>query len=167
MVGVVSLVAMVGPPVRVTAGAEVSTVSTWVAVPVFWEGSVTEATTVCGPVLRASALSVQTPSTAVPVSTCDPMVTVTTGLPGSSVVPDTDGVVSLVDRAEPPSMATTGATRSSMGLTMGLLDRAMVLGVRARPLSDAPSPKEMTPAPSSVPTNLTLAPKATAPTTCQ
>ena len=112
-------------------------------------------------------LTVQAPAAALVVSTCDPILTVTSGVPGSSVEPETEGVVSLVDRVAPPSMVTAGATRSSMGLVTGLLARATVLGVRMRPLSEAPSPKETTAAPRSVPTHLALAPSETAPTTCQ
>ena len=86
------------------------------AVPVFPDGSVTDATTVWGPAVRVSALRAHTPELACPVKVCEPMVTVTRGVPGSSVVPEIDGVASLVALEAPPAMVTTGAVRSSIGL---------------------------------------------------
>jgi hypothetical protein len=143
-------------------------VRTWAAVPVLPDGSVTEATTSCGPALSVVALSAHPPpACTVEVRVWPPTVTFTARPAGSSVVPVIIGVESLVERAAPPSMPTSGAVRSSMGLVIGLLARATVLGVRTRPLREAPSPKDTTPAPRIVPTHLALAPSDTAPTTCQ
>ena len=83
--------ALVGPPSIVTPGACGSRVRIWVAVPVLPDGSVTDATTVWGPAARVSALRAHTPALACPVNVCEPMVTVTRGVPGSSVVPEIDG----------------------------------------------------------------------------
>ena len=84
-----------------------STVSTWVAVPVL-PPAVTEATTVCDPSARVPASTVHAPAAAVVVRVWPLTVTVTVGLPGSPVVPEIVGVVSLVPLVAPPAIVTTG-----------------------------------------------------------
>ena len=106
IVGVVSFVARRAPPSIVTAGAVTSTVRTWVAVPVFWEASVIDATTWWTPSERARRADapVHRRLPTVVVSVWPATVTVTGPPAGSSVVPEIGGVVSFVELVAPPSM---------------------------------------------------------------
>ena len=62
MVGVVSVVVTVGPPVMVSVGAVASTVMVWVVVVEFPASSERVAVTVCGPSVRStSVVTVQSP----------------------------------------------------------------------------------------------------------
>jgi hypothetical protein len=105
--GEVSLVERVVPPSMVTTGSITSTVRTWLAVPV-WPLAVTDAVTVWEPSTRLAAVTLQTPAAAVVVSVWPLTVTETVGVPGSPVVPEMIGEVSVVPWVAPPSMLTTG-----------------------------------------------------------
>ena len=112
MTGVASLVSAFAPPAIVTAGATVSTVSTWLSVLWLPAGSVTDAVTVRVPSLSALGVTFHVPPDCTSaVRVCASTLTRTTVPGATSLVPAIVGVGSFVTTEDPPSIVTIGRYR--------------------------------------------------------
>ncbi len=115
MSGVASLVSAFAPPAIVTAGAAVSTVSTWLSVPSLPAGSVTEAATVRVASVSAVGVTFHHPPDCTSAVRVRESTATRTTVPGAtSLVPAIVGVGSLVVTDDPPSMVMTGSTVSTV-----------------------------------------------------
>jgi hypothetical protein len=141
MVGVLSVVVSVAPPVTVSVGAVVSKVNVWVAVFAPPARSRTDpATGNTVPVTRA-AVTAQVPEEVTVVDrVCPAMVTVT-GEPVSAVeVPEIVGVLSRVVTAAPPSMVNVPDGRQALFTMVSFASTTAMFAVITCPAMVVPSP---------------------------